>query len=613
MIGALLLALAGQVRAPQDGLVPPADRVSQPSIDAAIDGAVEWILAHQEVDGGWLYGRKQRMGHTALAVYTLLEAGLDPEHHAVQRALLFLHGKQAGTYDTALLIMALVEHDRRGNFDRIERLARQLLSWQHGDFGYPSGADLSNTQFAAMGLRAATLAGVQIPDEAWCALAEAALEYAQQDGGFGYHKAHEHSRDARGSMTTAGVAVLSICRSQLVEEGERYAPACYRALSARVDAAIAGGLAWMTARFSVTMNPGWGTNRVAYYLYGLERMGALAEVRTLGEIDWYHSGARVLVGQQHADGHWQPLFGRKGVQETCYGVLFLTRATAPRSGVAGAGSARMVHGQAEAIQVAVAGDTPLRLWITGYGETLPARFLHPGEQTPRVARVVYTAGGQEIGRRLGSSSQPAKRDRFLVTASLDRPGEHEIVAELHLVPADGGATEVVRSTPLVVEVNQVLAEWMRAGALDPRFNLLAGAGVEVSASSQVGDRLDPLKAVDQIQSTAWVAEGTDELPTLTLRLTSPVTADTLVLSHAREVPLDKTNFARALEVQVRINGGDPLRLRMPADIRDKARLQLPGRVPIELLELSIPWRAPTENGDRAVGFAEIELQDSTKH
>ncbi|MDP6541091.1 MAG: prenyltransferase, partial [Planctomycetota bacterium] len=187
--------------------------------------------------------------------------------------------------------------------------------------GYPSGADLSNTQFAAMGLRAAARAGVEVPQEAWCALAARVLDYRRPDGGFGYHAWRDGAgREARGSMTTAGVGVLAICRERLTAADARYGAPCYRPLAERVEQAIAGGLEWMAQRFTVTENPGRGADRVAYYLYGLERMGALVPTRLVGEHDWYREGAQVLVRTQHEQGHWQPLFKRGGVQETSYAV-----------------------------------------------------------------------------------------------------------------------------------------------------------------------------------------------------------------------------------------------------------------------------------------------------
>ena len=64
---------------------------------------------------------------------------------------------------------------------RLERLVEELLDTQVVEgWGYPGGhPDLSNTQYAAMALRAAAAAGVSIPAKAWKRLADAVLDYAE--------------------------------------------------------------------------------------------------------------------------------------------------------------------------------------------------------------------------------------------------------------------------------------------------------------------------------------------------------------------------------------------------------------------------------------------------
>ena len=81
-------------------------------------------------------------------------------------------------------------------------------------------------------------------------------------------------------------------------------------------------MAWLQANFSVTTNPGHpnGSHHL-YYLYGLERMGMLADRRFIGSHDWYKQGADLLLEKQTAAGAWG------NHVPTSFAILFLKRAT----------------------------------------------------------------------------------------------------------------------------------------------------------------------------------------------------------------------------------------------------------------------------------------------
>lgn len=338
------------------------------------------------------------IGTTALAGLALLAAGDEPGSAAVDKALAYCKSKdlvrgQSGartTYDTGTLLMFVTEYYRpRGKEQRgagKERYAkpakgkggrgpcalpedafawvRDMAQWlarqqqAAGGWGYPQNReDFSNTQYALLGLRAARECGVPIPPMVWMRALERALALQEKEGekvlrtlrspdgkgpvykidggdrarGWGYT---EDSNVATGSMTTAGIAILAICHTALLDP-KRF-PQYTRTLENQVTRAIQDGFSWLDLHFSVTRNPG----RAAppwhyYYLYGLERAAVLGGRDLLGDHDWYVEGARYLVGAQRGDGSWHTGFlgtseyEANDALDTAWAILFLARATRP--------------------------------------------------------------------------------------------------------------------------------------------------------------------------------------------------------------------------------------------------------------------------------------------
>ena len=600
-----LLSLAGAAPA-------VAQEPSAADVGDALDRSVDWLVSQQRLDGGWAYDGR-RVGATALVLYTLLRSGTDPRHQAVQRALAHLEGRdRQQTYDTAILILALGAHDPVAHRERITELADRLLEWQHGDWGYPGGADLSNTQYAALGLWAASRAGVSIPPRAWVELAKATMDYQNRDGGFSY----QPDGASTGSMTAAGVGVLAICRDRLGKDAARSHD---RSVS-RLDRTIDDGLEWLDEHYSVVENPGRGERHLGYYLYGLERLGALVPTRTIGEHDWYADGAAALAERQGEAGHWGGFLGGNPVQ-TCFGTLFLRRATHPVTGGVARGERRYDQRDVEAsVQIAAGGDNPLGMWITAFSREALEAYEWKGERGlgPRVERVLWRVDGAVVGRVPGDPDEPAGTERFPHRVGFDEPGSHRVEAEVHLLapPArtESGrilppALKILRSEALEVAIANACPEWMLDNARDAWRNLLPGQGVEARASSALSGR-EPRQAVDGDQETAWLAAGDDPRPTLTLELAEPVEANTIVVGHAREWPIRPGRWARALEVEIAVNGGGARRARMHSDERRKSRLRLPFPVQVRTVEIAIPVRVPGEEDERAVGLAEVELQRS---
>lgn len=205
--------------------------------------------------------------------------------------------------------------------------------------------DNSNSQYACLGLYGAQLCGVEVPSAVWTAALQHWLQEARNDGGAepfdvtwqkdlgkpGRTKAgaklqprgwsYRHDGDVTGSMTTAGIAGLTLCASAL-----RLQKKGNPRLLADADAAVRAGFAWMQQRMSVRGNPFPRDVRPdwhLYYLYGLERACELNHVALLGGRDWYIEGAMHLVATQRPDGAWGSW------SDTAFGLLFLMKTALP--------------------------------------------------------------------------------------------------------------------------------------------------------------------------------------------------------------------------------------------------------------------------------------------
>jgi hypothetical protein len=616
--------------------------VGQQEVNEAIDHGVRWLLANQGPDGSWF---EKRPGRTALVLYALLKSGVDPQSPAVKRALEFLaeHDSQQ-TYDAAILAMVLAALDDPEYQEWIEVLAERLIAWQlkSGDWAYPEGdGDLSNTQYAALGLWAAGKTGVKVPAEVWEELFGALQRYVTREGSFGYKRG---DRDATPSMTAAGVGTLALCAWGLQHAGA-LAPRTDR----QIERAKERGLEWLAERFEDALSTTFGFWPY-YRLYGIERVGALAKVAKLGERDWYQEGAARLVEEQRKDGSWSPRAdpaapgargGRRGDASvdinTAFALLFLRRATsltaldspsateasspnpdAPRR--AGPSQQRQFFGTASAdddVQVRAIGRDPLTIWITGWGPHARERLEWTGQKGrgPHVSLVEYLVDGEVVASLPSDPLEPVEIERFEHRFHLPRSGAFRVQARatVHAAPAAGGKEpgpgEVLTSKPFEVEVAGVRPEWLREQAGDRALNLLPAAEPTVRASSALredGRDYRPELAVDNRTLTAWLARPEDATPTLEIDLGRPTLVSAILISAPRTVPYEAGHFARPMEVEIVLNGKDAHVVRMPKEERQKARLELAEPVRLLSLTVKVTWKGLGKV--ESTGLADVELQ-----
>ena len=187
--------------------------------------------------------------------------------------------------------------------------------------GRPAG-DNSNSQYAALGLRACFDSGILVPKNVvylavkWWREAQWRAEKKEGVyGGRGWNYKDprvQPDRKPYHSMTAGGTSSLIIYDYMLRRKWQS-------------DSWVKGGMKWLGDKFSVNQN--------YYYMYGLERTGILFGTETIGDRYWYAEGVKFLLGRQNKDGSW----GRRNqnqkperiTHDTCFVILFLGRATRP--------------------------------------------------------------------------------------------------------------------------------------------------------------------------------------------------------------------------------------------------------------------------------------------
>ena len=297
---------------PADFGAPVDSGISAEQVNDAIDRGVAYLKRTQSQRGIWFDLPGQSNGVTALCTLALLNAGVEPDDPAIQKALIELRREQrVKTYATALSTMVFCAAEPKKDMVHIRRNVAWLEKTQNregestGSWSYDSKnvpGDNSNAQFALLALHEAERVGVEVNRGVW----QRALGYwsncQNADGSWGYTK----GLPGTGSMTCAGITSVVIAAGRLSDgaarvEGETVV-CCGHTESDRV---LEQGLAWLGKSFSAENNPGrnpllrgkdpaW----LFYYLYGVERVGRMTARRFLGGHDWYREGAEVLLRHQ---------------------------------------------------------------------------------------------------------------------------------------------------------------------------------------------------------------------------------------------------------------------------------------------------------------------------
>ena len=625
----------------------------QPRIHTAIERGVAWLLTTQNRDGSWTcQNRLYPNGQTALSLYTLVKCGLPPGHQAIRRGIAFLEGRLPGeTYSAGCELLfwdALGDPARR---ERMEQVLDLLLSWQQEDgFSYPwvhAGdhwvedefrGDLSNMQYAALGLRAAAHSGLDVPNRAWKALLHATLTYQKpleqirgqapvvvgpsatsspvwKVAGFGYSHQSWHSYPT-GAMTAAGLAILRICADGL---GERYTGL----IRQKGEAAQGAALAWLAWQFRPESNPGQNAWPY-YYLYGIERVGSLLDREFLGNRPWYLEGARHLLARQTGGGGW-PGGGTTDEASTCFALLFLKRAT--RHGTTGedlgvARTSAWASPEEAPVDLRATGTARLTAWIQDLRPPAPAGAeppvepgagLAPAESAAgltgeppalHVRQVDYLLDGVLRATVPGRPSVPWSGERFPVQLEIGDPGAHLLEAVVHVQDPDGGLREL-RSGPVEVRLSDVVAPWMETAARLRTLNRVPDFVRAVAASTEgTGARL----AADGLETSGWQCLSDDGDPWLEIELVRPLRATRVVLCQRNPQPRWRGHYDRITSVEIYVNRSrEPVTASLPADELEPALVDLGKEFRVRQLRVRITGRERGRIHPGVAGFTEVGL------
>jgi hypothetical protein len=275
-------------------------------------------------------GTAPQSGHLALLCLAAAHDSVSPTQQTFAAAIRRLSGtKLDRTYELAIRLM-LMTHlssypDRR---KAVVKDAKRLLRNQtpRGGFSYSEGKgrwDLSNSQYAALGLRAAASLGVDIPKSRWKRLARHAITAQDNEGGFTYSSSRAGSRgQGYSSMTAAGIAVLQICSQHLDAK---------TVADLELPRRIEHAWDWMAEHKADIGNE--RARHCLYFHYGLERACILSDVIEIDGKDWYAAGAEMLIGNQLTGGGWfsNDIGGGKSGRgegnpiSTAFAILFLRR------------------------------------------------------------------------------------------------------------------------------------------------------------------------------------------------------------------------------------------------------------------------------------------------
>jgi hypothetical protein len=360
------------------------------TVDETLVRGVGYLKQSQDADGSWPGDGKHRVGYAALAALTLVECGVPVDDPCIQKATEFIRARCPSlnqTYELALVLLFLNRLGDGADRDRIQKLALRVVAGQltGGGWGYtcpvlndedhdkllvllrdlnakeadgarraqptasvpvpprlgnlavlhddPSrpakgfrgaGGDNSNTQFAVLALW--TARGHDLPVDRSLALLVRHFQASQNtDGSWGYGQGRQMvNLQGNPTMTCAGLLGLAVGHGLAAESRKS-------GMRPAEDAGIHKALQVVAKKIDTSpaaKKPSPRSRQLdMYFLWSVERVAVLFQLKTIGDKRWYHWGMEQLVKRQQGDGGWEQGGGHGGTRaiNTCFAMLFLKR------------------------------------------------------------------------------------------------------------------------------------------------------------------------------------------------------------------------------------------------------------------------------------------------
>ncbi len=292
-----MVLICVSVLAPSQLVSAELDSRDQQLVDQMVSRAVQYLRTTGQADDG-SFSKEASPAITSLVTAALIRSGRPVEDPMVTKALKFIesHVREDGgihqdgslyrNYETCLAILALVEANEDGRYDKIlapannfvrgiqvgadGKVARSAPEWGGQGYGKHKRPDLSNTAFF---IDALVASGASADDQA----IQAALVFVSRtqnlesehnttefatkigDGGFYY-------TPAAGGTSQAGKTANGGLRS--------YASMTYAGLKSMIyagvdkdDQRVQAAMSWIKKHYDLSENPGMGSEGHFYYLH----------------------------------------------------------------------------------------------------------------------------------------------------------------------------------------------------------------------------------------------------------------------------------------------------------------------------------------------------------
>jgi len=258
--------------------------------------------------------RSQERQFTQTYQLTLAILFLDRLGDPRDRALICIFGQRllGGQFDCGAWTNSYLVNERQRARANGYNPARQRITYQ---------GDSYNTQFAILGLWVAQRHGLSV-SSALLAAEQYFRNTQKDDGSWAFQPKTSRWRD---SMTCAGLMSLAMRYGVSGGQGRDIRP--NRPIVVH-DAAIQGGLRYLAQSLDRMTVAGNGPIRVEArsfldFLWSLERIAVIYDLKKIGEREWYPWAAQWLVDTQWGDGRF-PGTGNL-YESTCLALLVLKR------------------------------------------------------------------------------------------------------------------------------------------------------------------------------------------------------------------------------------------------------------------------------------------------